>query len=95
MCDSAILTPPLVGIWDARDKFVDNKFKGNNFAPDDLSSVSRLGSELQFGDLVMVYYSVSSFAATPAYQTNPPIVLSFNLYGVVLLANAPADFANN
>ena len=64
------------------------------FAHENVASLPRYKQDLEFGDLAVVYHSVSTFDAAPpppssdkapAYN-EAKTILSMNLYGVALIA---------
>ena len=62
--------------------FKKNKLKGNVFSHDKVNGLPRVKEELNHGDLVMVYYSASTYVKK---NNNSQECLSLNLYGVVRL----------
>ena len=79
----------LVPIWDATALFKKNKQVEQCFMHDNFTSLPLVTRELEYGDLVMVYYSASTYANnnTKSFPSAKD-VLSMNLYGAVLLCRA-------
>ena len=83
-----------VAIWDAREYFTIVKDDDKVFAHENVASLPRYERDLEFGDLALVYHSVSTFDAAPTPPSSdkaPPYneaktILSMNLYGVALIA---------
>ena len=71
-----------VPVWDASEMFKKNKLKGKVFSHDMVPHLPRVKEELSHGDLVMVYYSASTYVKKNASGQE---CLSLNLYGVVRL----------
>ena len=73
---------PAVPVWDASEMFKKNRFKTAVFNHDEVTRLPRVKEELNHGDLVMVYYSASTYVKK---NNNSQECLSLNLYGVVRL----------
>ena len=73
---------PAVPVWDASEMFKKNRFKTAVFNHDEVTRLPRVKEELNHGDLVMVYYSASTYVKKNASAQE---CLSLNLYGVVRL----------
>ncbi|KAI0713350.1 hypothetical protein C8Q76DRAFT_621137, partial [Earliella scabrosa] len=88
-----------IAIWDGRKFFAANKSPAELFRHDFVTNLPRLNHDLQFGDVAIVYYSVSTYpigssssssassSANSVAYTNAKAGLSFNLYGAVLVAS--------
>lgn len=76
----------LVPLLDGREYFKANKLVGNIFKHEIIHTLPGFKTDLEFGDLALVYYSVSSFGGTVQTEMGLEASLSLNLYGAVLLA---------
>ena len=66
------------------------------FLHEDVASLPRFQEELEFGDIAIVYHSVSTYDVTAREKTTftqATTALSLNLYGVALVAKWENDKA--
>ena len=78
-----------VPIWDARQYFSTTRSAGKPFLHENVASLPQLTRDLVYGDVALVYHSVSNYALSPERVVGTTAQgLSFNLYGIVLIASA-------
>ena len=53
-------------MWDARHQFKAGKLKSDKFSHDKVPQLPSFTEELQYGDLVMVYHSASTYSVKSA-----------------------------
>ena len=80
-----------VAIWDARPYFLHSKPGKLVWKHEYVTRLERLTEDLQYGDIAIVYHSVSAYsivqkAENPTFHT-ATTGISLNLYGVALIAS--------
>ncbi|KAI1789301.1 hypothetical protein LXA43DRAFT_893025 [Ganoderma leucocontextum] len=76
-----------IPLWDGREYFKKNKLASNKFKHELVHTLPSFKMDLSFGDIALVYYSVSNFGSGKSEaHTVADESLSLNLYGVVLIA---------